>query len=86
MLGVIISISQHSWEKIERVLWRILISMQLASMSGVVSHGFFSVYGRRHVGARKHVAMAEKTIQNIFDARDRDGGEQVSLNENKAIS
>ena len=30
--------------------------------------------------------MAEKTIQDILDARDGDGGEQVNSNESKAIS
>jgi hypothetical protein len=30
--------------------------------------------------------MAEKTIQDILDARDGDGGEQVHSSESKAIS
>ena len=29
--------------------------------------------------------MVEKTIQDILDARDGDGGEQVNSNERKAI-
>ena len=107
----IISISQRSREKMESVLWRIFISMQLASMSGWIRFsrqsrfllGFpcvadalrftatfetkikFEIYGHRPFGARKHVAMAEKTIQNILDAREGDGGEQVNSNESKAI-
>ena len=46
----------------------------------------FEIYGYRVFGPRKHVAMAEKTIQDILDARDGDGGEQVHSNESKAIS
>ena len=45
----------------------------------------FEIYGHRLLGPRKHVAMAEKTIQDILDARDGDGGEQVNSNESKAI-
>ena len=45
----------------------------------------FEIYGYRVFGPRKHVAMAEKSIQDILDARDGDGGKRSS-NESKAIS
>jgi len=34
----------------------------------------FEIYGHRLLGPRKHVAMAEKTMQNILDARDGPDG------------
>ena len=36
----------------------------------------FEIYGHR-LGPRKHVAMAETAIQDLLDARDEHGGEQV---------
>ena len=83
--------SEHEW--LDSIQSSVTVSSQFSMRSWrtvrfpatVETKIKFEIYGHRLLGPRKHVATAEKTIQDILDARDGDGGEQVNSNESKPI-